>query len=327
MEENNPKRFDRIVAILIQLQSKRIIKAQELADRFQVSLRTIYRDIKTLEASGVPISSEAGIGYSIMEGYRLPPVMFTKEEASSFVAAEKLMQHFTDKSLGEYFQSAMYKVKSVLRWTEKDWVDTLAAQILIQPTHLMFNTSVPNALEILMDGIVNKKQVKIIYQSIEAESPAERVVEPIGLYHEHAYWYMFAYCHLREDYRKFRTDRIYKIETTRYDFENEHESLAYYLSEKESDEDKIPVKISVDKKISRHLQRTKKYYGFVSEREIGENIEMDYMLRKEEEEYFARWYMMYGDQANILEPQSLKDKVRALTERVGERVGLDYSLV
>src|SRR5690606_10008011 len=76
MGNNTVNRFDRIVAILVQLQSKRIVKAQELADRFEVSLRTIYRDIRTLEASGVPIISEAGIGYSIMEGYRLPPVMF-----------------------------------------------------------------------------------------------------------------------------------------------------------------------------------------------------------------------------------------------------------
>ncbi len=91
IHDESPKKFDRVVAILTQLQSKRIVKAQELADRFGVSLRTIYRDIKTLESSGVPISSEAGVGYSIMEGYKLPPVMFTREEAVSFVAAEKLM--------------------------------------------------------------------------------------------------------------------------------------------------------------------------------------------------------------------------------------------
>jgi biotin operon repressor len=85
--DETPKRFDRIVAILIQLQSKKIVKAQELADRFEVSLRTIYRDIRTLEASGVPIYSEAAVGYALMEGYRLPPVMFTREEVSSFIAA------------------------------------------------------------------------------------------------------------------------------------------------------------------------------------------------------------------------------------------------
>jgi predicted DNA-binding transcriptional regulator YafY len=87
MEDNTSNRFDRIVAILIQLQSKKIVKAQELSKRFDVSLRTIYRDIRTLEVAGVPIYSEAGVGYSLVEGYRLPPVMFTREEAESFIAA------------------------------------------------------------------------------------------------------------------------------------------------------------------------------------------------------------------------------------------------
>eukprot|EP01136_Pigoraptor_vietnamica_P039838 Opistho-1_new@11073 len=107
MFDESPKRFDRVIAILIQLQSKKVVKAQELAERFEVSLRTIYRDIRTLEASGVPIYGEAGIGYSLVDGYRLPPVMFTREEASSFIAAEKLMEKFIDKELGQHYQSAM----------------------------------------------------------------------------------------------------------------------------------------------------------------------------------------------------------------------------
>src|SRR5690606_32155840 len=107
MHDQAPKKFDRTVAILIQLQSKKTVKAQDLADRFGVSIRTIYRDIRTLESSGVPIYSEAGVGYSLVDGYRLPPVMFSKEEAVSFITAEKLMQHFTDNNLKKHFQSAL----------------------------------------------------------------------------------------------------------------------------------------------------------------------------------------------------------------------------
>ncbi len=131
MPDETPKRFDRIVAILIQLQSKKIVKAQELANRFEVSLRTIYRDIRTLEASGVPIYSEAGVGYALMEGYRLPPVMFTREEASSFIAAEKLMQKFTDETLGKHYASAMYKLKAVLKSDDKDWVSSIESNIFM----------------------------------------------------------------------------------------------------------------------------------------------------------------------------------------------------
>src|SRR5690625_2206261 len=125
MERDTLKRFDRLVAILIQLQSKKIVKSQELVERFDVSLRTIYRDIKTLEKAGVPLYGEAGVGYSLVNGYRLPPVMFTQREANSFMAAEKLMQQLTDKEIRTHFQSAMYKIKSVLRGAEKDRVEAL----------------------------------------------------------------------------------------------------------------------------------------------------------------------------------------------------------
>lgn len=318
MIDDSLKRFNRIIAILIQLQSKRIMKAQELADRFDVSLRTIYRDIKALEASGVPIQGEAGTGYSIMAGYKLPPVMFTKEEAAGFVAAEKLMKHLIDKSLGNNFQSAMYKIKSVLRWDEKEWVDSLDAQILVKPSHKLFNDKVSNALELLMNGIVNKQQVLITYQSRSSESSVEREIEPVGLYHENNYWYMLAYCHLRMEHRKFRTDRIFSIHSTSKPFHHVHEDLSFYLKEEENLAQTV-IRISIDKSISKYITRSKKYYGFIEETEIGANVEMTFRFC-EDMEHFARWYMMFGDCAQILEPEALKMKVGEMLATIGKRL-------
>ncbi|MGZ4000778.1 MAG: helix-turn-helix transcriptional regulator, partial [Mucilaginibacter sp.] len=116
-------RIDRISAILIQLQSRRVVKASDIAERFNISLRTVYRDIRTLEEAGIPLIGEAGVGYSIMDGYRLPPVMFTREEATAFLTAEKLMEKLTDPSSDENYKSAMYKIRSVLRMAEKDYLD------------------------------------------------------------------------------------------------------------------------------------------------------------------------------------------------------------
>src|SRR5688572_19482220 len=100
-------RIVRVIAILIQLQSRRVVKAQDIAERFEISLRTVYRDITTLQEAGVPIIGEVGVGYSIMDGYRLPPVMFTKEEAIAFLTAEKLVEKLTDASTKESYLSAM----------------------------------------------------------------------------------------------------------------------------------------------------------------------------------------------------------------------------
>lgn len=318
MLDETPKRFDRIVAILIQLQSKKIVKAQELADRFDCSLRTIYRDIRTLEASGVPIYSEAGVGYALMEGYRLPPVMFTREEVSSFIAAEKLVQKFTDPSLGNHYASAMYKLKSVLRSNDKDWLSNVESRILMQTAEPLFNDNSPNTLAVLFESIAEKKQILLSYKTLEAEEPTTRKIEPVGVFHDHNNWYFLGYCHLRKDYRQFRTDRILEIKKTECDFTIEHDSLETYLNKIET----IPttkVRILIEKKIAKYLTYERKYHGFVSEKEVGDQIEMTFMCR-DIENGFPRWFLMYGDYATILEPQRLKVRALELLETTKKRL-------
>ena len=313
MLAESPKRFDRIIAILIQLQSKKIVKAQELADRFEVSLRTIYRDIRTLEASGVPIYGEAGVGYSLVDGYRLPPVMFTREEASSFIAAEKLMQKFIDKELGQHYQSAMFKLKSVLQNSDKDWVSSIESNVLIQPTMgNLFNENVPNAMAILFKSIADKTQVKLNYQAFEAETSSERIIEPVGIFHDHNNWYVLGFCHLRNDYRQFRTDRMEGIQKTDLPFTREHQPLETFL-DKENTCPTTKVRLLVDKKISKFLASEKKYHGFVAQKNVGDLVEMTFLSR-DIENGFARWFLMFGDYATIIEPEQLKERVLELME-------------
>jgi predicted DNA-binding transcriptional regulator YafY len=318
MVQEDLKRFERTLAILIMLQAKRLVKAQHLSDRFGVSLRTIYRDIRSLEAAGVPIIGEAGAGYSIMEGYRLPPVMFSREEATSFVAAEKLMQKFTDASLGSYFQSAMNKVKSVLKGQEKDWVEALEKQVWSSPRPELFNTSIPNALEILFNSIVEKKQVYLEYQSLGSDVPQQREIEAVGVFHENNHWYIFGYCHLRNDYRQFRTDRITVIKRTDKSFTMEHGSIDDYKKENRNDE-KTKVVIAVNKNVMRYMGDGKKYYGFVSQEEKGDEIEMVFMAPNPMDG-LARWYMMFGDYARVIEPEDFRQRIKKLAEKTSDNL-------
>ncbi len=319
MLDESPKRFDRIIAILIQLQSKRIVKAQELAERFEVSLRTIYRDIRTLEASGVPIYGEAGIGYSLVDGYRLPPIMFTREEAGSFIAAEKLMQKFIDKELGQHYQSAMFKLKSVLQNSDKDWVSSIESKVLVQPSSgNLFNENVPNAMAILFKSVADKTQVVLSYQALEAETASERTIEPVGVFHDNQNWYMLGFCHLRNDYRQFRADRIEGIRKTEIPFTKEHDSLETFL-DKEKEKPTQKVRLLVDRKICRYLSNDKRHYGFVSEKNNGELVEMTFLVR-DLENGIARWFLMFADYATILEPEALKTRVLELMESYRERL-------
>lgn len=319
MEIEAHNRFDRIVAIYIHLQSRRVIKAQDLADRFNVSLRTIYRDIRSLEAAGVPISGEAGIGYSIMEGYRLPPIMFTKEEASSFVAAEKLMQRFTDKTLGTYHESAMYKIKSVLKGNEKDWISAISSQVLIQSNdRTLFNENIPNALEILFESIAEKKQVELVYQSLSSDDSTNRMIEPVGLFYENDYWYLIAYCHLRNDYRQFRTDRMVAIKRSQFPFTRSHGNIDDYRSTEKS-EGSFQVRIALHRKTARYIQNSRNMYGFVSEQINGDQVEMTFRTCNTFDG-FARWYLSFADHATIIEPEELKSKIRTMLQNAQARL-------
>ncbi|MES2795918.1 MAG: HTH domain-containing protein, partial [Bacteroidota bacterium] len=169
-------RIERISAILIQLQSKKIVKAQEIADRFDISLRTVYRDIHSLEESGVPIIGEAGIGYSLMDGYRLPPIMFTKEEAMALITAEKLVEKFADNSIKTTYESALYKIKSVLKPIEKDNLNNLTNHIQIVQNQYDLRQDSNSAIQNILKSIEGKTQIKINYFSNHSQENNERVV-------------------------------------------------------------------------------------------------------------------------------------------------------
>lgn len=318
MHDDSPKKFDRIVAILIQLQSRRIVRAQDLADRFNVSLRTIYRDIRTLEASGVPLYGEAGTGYALVDGYRLPPVMFTKEEAQSFIAAEKLMEQFSDPTLKSHHESALYKIKSVLRADEKEMLEDIESSVIVR-RRVDTSQKVPNALAVILRSISEKVQVILEYQATEADKPTKRTVEPVGIFHQSNNWYIYAYCHLRADYRQFRTDRIHGMTLTNEPFTREHPTLAEFI-ERESTENMESVKILIDKSVVKYIRNDLVSWGMTHEFDRGNQIEAHFKSRHLSEG-LARFFMMFGDYVDIIEPESLKERMVELAEKLRERLG------
>jgi predicted DNA-binding transcriptional regulator YafY len=314
-----PNRFDRIVAILIQLQSRKVVKAKDLADRFGVTLRTIYRDIKSLEAAGVPVIGEAGTGYFIMDGYRLPPVMFSREEAGSFVAAEKLMEKFTDELVSAHFASAMFKIKSVLRSDEKNMVEFLEGQIDIAASPIGFNKNIPHALQHVIQSMTEKKQILVDYRSADDPQQTRRKLEVTGIFHENQVWYIYAWCHLRKDYRQFRIDRIINLQITQEPFSRNHPTLQELRSKKKKKLETTRVRIRVKRSVAPHIHFGRQYHGFVSENICGDWIEMEFDAA-DVEMSFARWFVMFADHAHILEPESLKISVRRILDEAVKKL-------
>ncbi len=312
-------RIDRVTAILIQLQSKRVVKAQEIADRFTISLRTVYRDIKTLEEAGIPIIGEAGVGYSIMEGYRLPPVMFTKEEATAFLTAEKLVEKLTDNSTRETYGAAMFKIKSVLRLTERDHMENMDKYIeVIESPYLSNHKNETAYLQHILRAIGEKAVLNIDYFAEHSQEKSNRSIEPIGIFFMSRYWYLIAWCTLRKDYRTFRVDHIKYLSVTAIHFEKDHPSLQSFLTKVSKEKELYTIIVRVEKQIIKYLGEQKFYNGFVSQKEVAGKIEMTFLTASLEG--FARWYLLFGQWAEILAPKELPALIRknldALTKKL-----------
>lgn len=307
-------RIDRISAILIQLQSRRVVKAADIAERFNISLRTVYRDVKTLEEAGIPIIGEAGVGYSIMDGYRLPPVMFTREEATAFLTAEKFVEQLTDASTITNYKSAMYKVRAILKTTEKDLLESMDDRIAVFRTAAIPGTANTDHIQTILHSIAQKRVLALNYFARHSQEHTKRYVEPVGIFFLSGYWHLIAYCRLRNDYRDFRIDRIKNLTVTDDHYTDEHPALKDYIAQTAKEKDLEAVIILVDKSIHSCLEHQKYYSGFISEKQVGDNIEMTFLTASLEG--FARWYMMYGEKAEIITPDSLKERVRELAEKL-----------
>lgn len=227
MNDNDTKRLSRLTAILTQLQTKRLITATSLANKFNVSIRTIYRDIKALERSGVPILTEEGKGYYLMEGYRLPPVSFTESEANALITAEKIVLKNKDASFVKEYTSAIEKIKSVLRHNTKENAELLSNRIAISQNNTNNRTS--NYLASLQLALTNFNLTKIEYQKPATNETSKRTIEPFALLSTQENWLLLAWCRLRKEFRLFRLDRIRKLEIQSEKFEPHKMTLQEYF--------------------------------------------------------------------------------------------------
>ena len=225
MEGDDIKRISRLTAILTQLQTNRSLTAASLSEKFGVSKRTIYRDIKALEKAGVPVLTEEGKGYMLMEGYRIPPVMFTEKQANALILAEQLVLKNKDASFVTDYSEAIDKIKSILRYTVKDKANLLADRT--QYEEVIHQERNSNNLSDLQHALTNHSLVKIQYINKEG-TETNRLIEPFAILSAEN-WYLIAWCRLRKEFRFFRPDRIQKMEILSEHFKPHNLTLQEYF--------------------------------------------------------------------------------------------------
>lgn len=228
-------RIDRLVAILTTLQSKRIITVNHLSEKYGISERTVYRDLKALGEIGVPISFEENKGYTILQGFFLPPISLTTEEANALILITALADKFADKTTRNLLDNAMSKIKAVIRNSNKSDIDFLQSQIRIYKSPMENNTS--DFLTVIQKTITEKHILQIKYLN-NNEEKSQREIEAIGLTFYSNQWHLIAWCWKRNAYRDFKVNQIKELKNTMEHFRKpNHNNLDEYilnLSKKES---------------------------------------------------------------------------------------------
>lgn len=221
------KKAERLLKIITMLQSRRrAITAQDLADRLNVSVRTLYRDMQALSVSGIEIQGEPGTGYLLGRGSLIPPVSFDESELEALLLGVRMVEGWGDSDLGESANSALEKIRAVLP-DRLHYLQSIAHETLLVPEFQKNHIGQFNAR--LRKAINSRQKLTIHYQK-ETGEESNRVIWPLGLVFWGKVWTLVSWCELRDDYRIFRTDRILELSITAETFEtSETLNLRHYL--------------------------------------------------------------------------------------------------
>ncbi len=332
-------RFDRVTSLLLMLQTRSVVTAQYLSEHFSVSERTIYRDIRTLENAGVPIGAEAGVGYFLEKGYRLPPISFTLDETAALLLGEKLLVSSLDVSSLQDFKQALNKVRAVIDKSDRDYLNSFDADIEVLPTGSQFpiddvyqrnqneNAATVNdlggseELGILKSqgvahngdrwlrecrtALLHRQVTEIDYAALSSHNNTTRQIEPIGLFYYSWHWHLIAWCRLRQGYRDFRLDRILSFSPGHEQFARHSRlTLKQYLSEQPGRDELQEVEVLFGSEAARFVGEQRYMFGFIEEERHQGGVKMRFLTAVPE--YMARWLLQYTNDVEVIRGDAIK---------------------
>lgn len=219
------RRADRLFQTVQLIRGRRLTTAKWLAQRLEVSERTVYRDVADLQYQGVPIEGEAGMGYRLGQGFELPPLMFTLDEARALVATTRLAQQWLDPVLAQASESALSRVMSVLSVAQRNDAQSLA----VYATPFGLPKAIRLRLQVFREAVQQMRKTSFTYTDAKHQR-TNRCVSPLGCFYWGEVWTLVAWCDLRENFRTFRLDRITDVALTGETFQHKPDrSLARYM--------------------------------------------------------------------------------------------------
>jgi predicted DNA-binding transcriptional regulator YafY len=206
----------RLFQIVQLVRSRRLTTAAWLASRLELSERTIYRDIAQLQAQGVPIEGEAGVGYRLRAGFELPPLMFSPAEAKALVACARIAQSRLDPELALAAEHALHKIVGVLPADIRARAESMA----VHAAAASLDEATRGRLQTLRQAIEARRKLQFRYRDLQGRE-SRRTVRPLGCFYWDAVWVLGAWCELRGDFRNFRVDRIEALDVDEQRFRDE----------------------------------------------------------------------------------------------------------
>ncbi len=319
-------RTDRLLAIVLELQAHRRRRAADLASTFETSKRTIYRDIQALSEAGVPIVAAPGRGYALQEGYFLPPLSFSADEAMLLLLGADFLARQFDAQYRAAAEVAGRKIAAALPEARRAEVEALRGGIGFITPDAPGNPAVPDLLRRLRGAILARTTVRFTYHArYQARAPAPetpgeqhraRQADPYAIAQVAGAWYLVAYCHRRRAIRTFRFDRIADLETLPATFTRPAD---FRIGRRDGDDDRpIVVRALFDRAVARWVREAPSYFQVGAE-ERPDGLLVTLAVRREEE--VLNWLLGWGGGVRVLEPASLRrrlvDEAAAILRRHG----------
>jgi predicted DNA-binding transcriptional regulator YafY len=310
----------RLISIILMLQSRGTLKASELSEELGVSERTIHRYMGMLDELGIPIYSERGPygGFSLVRGYKLPPLVFTPEEATALYLGTELVKDIWGPSYQDAVVAATAKLDNVLPDALLQEVKQAQRGLLV--TGWLRRDYGPWApiLDELRRSVARRRQVRLIYCSFRQET-TERLLDPYALALQWGNWYVVGYCHLRGDLRTFRVDRVQAVEATGGVFTlpadfSAREYLMRMAEERPTTYYQVAVRFEPD--VAHIVRQRLEEWQRLEEHEDGS---VTLSFEASELAWPCRWVLTYQDKATVVAPRELADLVRDTAQAIAQR--------
>lgn len=306
---------DRLLAIVLELQARGHARAEDLAGTFEVSKRTIYRDITALSEARVPIVASPGTGYRLMEGYFLPPLSFTPDEAAMLVLGAHAVRFAVDSTYQQAAMTALRKLEAVLPAESRGRVQELYESMRIFGGWASAEDT--DKVGTLRGAILERRVVRLRYQSPRHDTPDDRDVEPYSLIYYRGVWHLHAYCRLRRDMREFRLDRVDALAVLEEGFTRDPARAEH------GRRDRGPRALSVRVRFAERALRwvrEERHWGYRAEEQGGVML-----FAVDEPGDIAPWLLRWGAAAEVLDPASVRHAVADEAQKIANMYSLMLS--